>query len=100
MTGVEIPITLLFSDIRGSTAIAERMRLGDFHTFQDRFYRLASDSIVAHDGPVAKVVGDEVLALCFGGIIGPRHPRAAIAAAFELAERRHRPAPRRRCTSQ
>jgi adenylate cyclase len=87
MTGVEIPITLLFSDIRGSTAIAERMRPGDFHTFLDRFYRLASDSIVAHDGIVDKVVGDEVIGLFFGGISGPRHPAAAIAAAFDLAER-------------
>jgi adenylate cyclase len=71
LTGVEIPITLLFSDIRGSTAMGERMRPADFHTFLDRFYRLASDSIVAHDGIVDKVVGDEVIGLFFGGISGP-----------------------------
>jgi adenylate cyclase len=52
LTGVEIPITLLFSDIRGSTGIGERMRPADFHTFLNRFYRVASDSIVAHDGIV------------------------------------------------
>jgi class 3 adenylate cyclase len=73
LTGVEIPITLLFSDIRGSTAMGERMRPADFHAFLDRFYRLASDSIVAHDGIVDKVVGDEVIGLFFGGITGPRH---------------------------
>jgi adenylate cyclase len=39
LTGVEIPITLLFSDIRGSTAMGERMRPADFHAFLDRFYR-------------------------------------------------------------
>ena len=77
MTGVEIPITLLFSDIRGSTGIGERMRPADFHTFLDRFYRLASDSIVAHDGIVDKVVGDEVVGLFFGGISGPHHPAHA-----------------------
>jgi adenylate cyclase len=87
MTGVEIPITLLFSDIRGSTAIGERMRPGDFHTFLDRFYRLASDSILAHDGIVDKVVGDEVIGLFFGGISGPHHPAVALAAAIDLAER-------------
>jgi adenylate cyclase len=87
MTGVEIPITLLFSDIRGSTGLGERMRPADFHTFLDRFYRLASDSIVAHDGIVDKVVGDEVIGLFFGGISGPHHPAVAVAAAIELAER-------------
>jgi adenylate cyclase len=87
LTGVEIPITLLFSDIRGSTAMGERMRPADFHAFLDRFYRLASDSIVAHDGIVDKVVGDEVIGLFFGGITGPRHAAAAAAAAIDLAER-------------
>ena len=87
MTGVEIPITLLFSDIRGSTAMGERMRPAEFHTFLDGFYRLASDSIVAHDGIVDKVVGDEVIGLFFGGISGPHHPGVAVAAAIDLAER-------------
>jgi adenylate cyclase len=87
LTGVEIPITLLFSDIRGSTAMGERMRPADFHTFLDRFYRLASDSIVAHDGIVDKVVGDEVIGLFFGGISGPHHAAVAVAAAIDLAER-------------
>ena len=76
LTGVEIPITLLFSDIRGSTTMGERMRPADFHAFLDRFYRLASDSIVAHDGIIDKVVGDEVIGLFFGGITGPRHAAA------------------------
>jgi adenylate cyclase len=87
LTGVEIPITLLFSDIRGSTAMGERMRPTDFHTFLDRFYRMASDSIVDHDGIVDKVVGDEVIGLFFGGVTGPRHAAAAVAAAIDLTER-------------
>jgi len=87
LTGVEIPITLLFSDIRGSTAMGERMRPADFHAFLDRFYRLASDSVVAHDGIVDKVVGDEVIGLFFGGVSGPHHAAAAVTAAIDLAER-------------
>jgi adenylate cyclase len=87
MTGVEIPITLLFSDLRGSTAIGERMRPADFHTFLDSFYQLASKSIAAHNGIIDKVVGDEVIGLFFGGISGPHHAAAAVAAAIDLAER-------------
>ena len=63
------------------------MRPSDFHTFLNRFHRPASDTIVAHDGIVDKVVGDEVIGLFFGGITGPRHAAAAVAAAIDLAER-------------
>ena len=68
LSGVEIPVTLLFSDVRGSTAMAEQMSPTEFHAFLDHFYRLASEAIVGHDGLVDKVVGDEIVALFFGGI--------------------------------
>ena len=87
MSGVEIPVTLLFSDIRGSTALGERLRPTEFHAFLDHFYRLSSEAIVAHDGLVDKIVGDEVVSLFFGGISGPNHAAAAVAAAVDLAER-------------
>ncbi len=87
MSGVEIPVTLLFSDVRGSTAMGERLRPTEFHEFLDHFYRLASDAVLAHDGLVDKVVGDEIVALFFGGISGRDHSGAAVAAAVDLAER-------------
>jgi hypothetical protein len=91
MNGVEIPVTLLFSDVRGSTALGEQMPATDFHAFLERFYRLASEAIIGHDGLVDKVVGDEVVALFFGGISGPDHAAAALAAAIDVAERTARP---------
>lgn len=87
LTGAEIPITLLFADIRGSTTIGERLAPRDFHAFLDRFYRIASDTVLGHDGIVDKFVGDEVIGLFFGGISGPDHARSAIAAAIDLSER-------------
>jgi adenylate cyclase len=87
ITGVEIPVTMLFSDVRGSTAMGERMRPTEFHAFLHHFYGLASDAIIRHDGLVDKIVGDEVIGLFFGGISGPNHPAAAVAAAVDLAER-------------
>ena len=91
LTGVEIPCTLLFSDIRGSTALGERMRPSEFHDFLDHFYRLATRSIVGHDGIVDKLVGDEVIGLFFGGVSGPEHTSAGIQAALELADNAARP---------
>ncbi len=90
-TGVEIPVTLLFSDVRGSTSMGERMRPTEFRAFLDHFYRLASDAIARHDGIVDKIVGDEVIGLFFGGISGQSHTAAAVAAALELAERAAQP---------
>ena len=91
MSGLEIPVSLLFSDVRGSTAMGERMRPSEFHAFLDHFYRLASNAILEHDGLVDKIVGDEVIGLFFGGVSGPRHAGAAIDAALDLAERASRP---------
>jgi adenylate cyclase len=91
LSGVEIPVSLVFSDVRGSTGLGERMRPAEFHAFLNHFYTLASEAIVSHDGLVDKIVGDEVIGLFFGGVTGPQHPAAAVAAALELAERASRP---------
>ena len=78
VTGAEIPVTLLFADVRGSTSLGESMAPRDFRTYLDRFYRLGSRAILEHDGLVDKVVGDEIIGLFFGGITGRRHAEAAV----------------------
>ncbi len=87
LTGAEIPATLLFVDIRGSTALGERLTPTEFHDYLERFYRMASQVILDHDGLVDKLVGDEVIGLFFGGISGPRHAHAALEAAIDLMGR-------------
>lgn len=91
LTGTVIPVTMLFADIRGSTGIGERLSPRDFHAFLDRFYRIASEVVLGHDGLVDKFVGDELVALFFGGVTGPRHADAAISAAVDLVQRCGRP---------
>lgn len=92
VTGLEIPVTLVFSDVRGSTSFGETMRPTEFREFLGHFYDLATAAILAHDGIVDKIVGDEVIGLFFGGITGPdRHPAAGIAAGLDLAGRAARP---------
>ena len=85
--GAEIPVSLLFADVRGSTGIAERMRPAEFRAFLDAFYRIGTEVILRYDGIVDKLVGDEVIGLFFGGVSGPRHAIAAIEAARELVAR-------------
>jgi adenylate cyclase len=84
ITGAEIPVTLLFADIRGSTSIGESMRPTDFRAYLDRFYRIGAQAILRHDGLVDKLVGDEIIGLFFGGITGRRHAEAAVASGLAL----------------
>ncbi len=82
--GAEIECTMLFADIRGSTALAEGMSAGGFRQLLDRFYTVASASVFRHDGIVDKFVGDELVALFFPLLSGDRHAEQAVAAAQDL----------------
>jgi adenylate cyclase len=84
--GAEIPVSLLFADIRGSTGIGEQSTPTEFRRFLDRFYQLSSTAVLEHDGIVDKFVGDEVIGLFFVGVSGPQHTVAAVAAAQALLE--------------
>ena len=84
--GAEIPVSLLFADIRGSTGIGERLSPTEFRAFLDRFYRLSSKAILDSDGIVDKFVGDEAIGLFFAGISGADHSAAAIRAARRLLD--------------
>ena len=84
--GAEIPVSLLFADIRGSTGIGERSSPTEFRAFLDRFYRLSSSAVLDNDGMVDKFVGDEVIGLFFPGVSGAEHSAAAIRAARALLD--------------
>lgn len=79
--GAEIPCTMLFADVRGSTTLAERMSASDFHALLQRFYLVATEAVFSHDGGVDKFVGDEVVALFMPLTSGDRHAAQAVAAA-------------------
>jgi adenylate cyclase len=79
--GAEVEGTMLFADIRGSTAMAERMSPGEFHELLERFYRVASQAVYEHDGAIDKFVGDELVAMFYTALAGERHVARAIEAA-------------------
>jgi len=81
--GGEVPGTMLFADIRGSTAIGEQLSPRDFHALIERFATVASATVFAHNGMVDKFVGDELVAV-FVPLLGEDHPRRAIDAARDL----------------
>ena len=82
--GAEIDLTLLFADIRGSTALGESMGAGAFHQLMGRFYQEMTNVLVAHDAVVDKFVGDEVVALFIPALTGADHAGHAVAAARDM----------------
>jgi adenylate cyclase len=82
--GAEIECTLLFADVRGSTALAERMRPSEYRALLDRFYATAFDVLVAHDAFVDKFVGDEVIGIFVPVMTDGLHARVALEAGVQL----------------
>jgi adenylate cyclase len=78
--GAEVECSLLFADVRGSTAMAERMSAGEFHLLLERFYRVAADVLFANDAILDKFVGDEVVAIFVPALSGELHAARAVSA--------------------
>ena len=78
--GAEIEISVLFADIRGSTAIAERTRPAEFGRLVQRFYQRAAKAIDEHGGIIDKFLGDGIMVLFLPVIAGEMHARRAVLA--------------------
>jgi adenylate cyclase len=82
--GAEIELSLLFADIRGSTALAEGMSTTAYQSLLGRFYDVAAETIFQYDGLLDKFVGDEVVATFAPLLAGERHAMRAVDAAKAL----------------
>lgn len=82
--GAEVEGSMLFADIRGSTALAEKMTPTEFRSVLDRFYSTASGVVFGHDGLVDKFVGDELVAVFPPLLSAERHTERAVEAAQDL----------------
>lgn len=82
--GAEITLSMVFADVRGSTAMAEKMSAAEFSQLMKRFYSTASDVLIRTDAMVDRFVGDEVIGFYIPGFAGARHARKAITAARKL----------------
>ena len=82
--GAEIPVSLLFADVRGSTALAERMSARDFRTILDRFYKVVYRAVDENHGVIDHLAGDGVMALWTPRFGGEAHASHALAAGRQL----------------
>lgn len=84
--GAEIDIAVLFADVRGSTALGERLGSGEFAALLNRFYKTATEVLVDHKAMIDKLVGDQVMALFFPALTGPEYRKVAVEAAKDLMQ--------------
>jgi len=74
----EIPLSLLFADIRGSTTLAENMGTTQFSSLIARFYDAVTKELLKVDALIDRLIGDEVIALFVPVLAGNEHAQAAV----------------------
>jgi adenylate cyclase len=82
--GAIVPVTVLFADVRGYTALCERMPAADVSAFVNRFYQTASSALLAEEGLLGQIAGDEVEGLFVPGLAGAHYRKKAVEAARSL----------------
>ncbi|MEO5888410.1 MAG: adenylate/guanylate cyclase domain-containing protein [Anaerolineales bacterium] len=84
--GAEVEMSMLFADVRGSTALSEKMSPTEFSRLINRFYTSATKAISAEDGLVEKLAGDSVAAFWGAGFAGPGYVARTLNVAQNLAK--------------
>ena len=82
-----VPLSVLFADVRGYTALAERLTSIETTVVLHRFYQAASGALLAHDAILGQIAGDEVMAIFVPGLAGSGYPRSAVEAGVTLLRR-------------
>ncbi len=84
LEGERKQVTVLFCDLRNSTAIAEKIGAESMHGLLSRFFELAMDEIHRYEGTVNQLLGDGFMALFGAPIAHEDHARRAVLAALDL----------------
>ena len=79
-------ITVLFSDIRGFTPIAERLSPEEIAELLRDYMTSMTDIVFKHGGTVTQFVGDEIMALYNAPFDQPDHAEQAVRTAIEFQE--------------
>ena len=82
--GAEVPMSMLFIDVRGSTALSEKMSPTEFSQLINRFYQESTKIIIDEDGLVEKLAGDSVAAFWGAGFAGADYAARTVRVAQNL----------------
>ena len=79
-----LPLTVLFSDMRGFTTIAERTAPEVIVEILNQHLTAMTEVVLAHEGTLDKFVGDEVMAVFGAPVPMPDHALRAVQTALEM----------------
>ena len=79
-----VELSVLFVDVRGFTALSQRLSPAETVALLNRFYKLAAEVVVDLDGTLDKMVGDQVMAFFGAPFRAHDHPRRAVRAALDI----------------
>lgn len=82
--GHEVPLSVLFADVRSYTTLAEQLSSVKTAALLHRFYQSASDALLSHDAVLGQIAGDEVMAIFVPGLAGSSYHRHAVDAGAAL----------------
>lgn len=87
LAGVRRPMSLLFVDIRGFTAMSERMLPEDVVKLLDIYLEELTESVQEFDGTINKYVGDELIGVWNVPRLQPDHAMLAVKSALDMVNR-------------
>src|ERR671925_1608894 len=82
--GAVVPVSVLFADVRGYTSLCERLEPDELTQLVQRFYETSSAALLAQEGLLGQIAGDEIEGLFVPGLAGPNYRRKAVEAARSL----------------
>jgi class 3 adenylate cyclase len=84
LTGERKPVTALFADVVGSTALAEQMDPEDWTAMINEAFDLMSRAVFRYEGTIAQLQGDAMLAFFGAPIAHEDDPERAILTALDM----------------
>ncbi len=91
LEGERKQVSVLFADVKSSTALAEQLDAEEWHRILDRFFGILTEGVHRFEGTVNQYTGDGIMALFGAPIAHEDHAQRACYAALWLRDalRRH-----------
>jgi len=79
-------VTILFSDVRGFTAMSEKLSAPQVVEVLNEYLTAMVDIVMAHNGTLDKYVGDAIMAVWGSPLYEPKHKENALRTAVQMME--------------